>query len=211
MLPSPPARANAAGAWWTRVLTGRQELAVDDQYFIAQNLAAESNGFETANRNQHGSYFGRLKTNKFRLTHRLPTDESVFRTFITQPLSTMLNNGVEHVLNNLANHYRNMLFQPYGNFAHQRMEQLHPAEFLRFHMPVICVALSTLRGISEWDSAVLAPFVAKLQSLAPFQNVDPAKTLIMEMTDKIVDPLCGGVPSRINPLRRLLDGLDEVR
>jgi len=203
-------RVLGKGAWWTRVLTGRQELAVDDQYFIAQNLAAESNGFETANRNQHGSYFGRLKTNKFRLTHRLPTDESVVRTFITQPLSTMLNNGVEHVLNDLANHFRNMLFQPFGNFAHQRMEQLHPAEFMRFHMPVITVALSTLRGISEWDSAVLAPFVAKLQNLTPFKNVDPVKSLIAEMCDEIVDPLCGGIPSRVNPLRRLLDGLDEA-
>jgi hypothetical protein len=156
-------RVLGQGFWWTRVITGRQALVTDDENTVAQNLAAESNGFETANRNQHGTWLGREKTNAFRKQHRLPTDESIVRTFIRAPLPTMLNNGVEHTITQLARHYRNMIYQPYGNFAHQRMEQLSPFELLRFHMPVILVGLTTLRGINHWDAEVLGPFVAKLQ------------------------------------------------
>ena len=108
------------------------------------------------------------------------------------------------------------------------------------------MALSTLRGISDWDAAVLAPFVGKLQRLRPSKNVGPIKALIKEMADTIVDtegrnpstslpeasaflpeasaplaqasafpiwqvdPLCGGIPPRVNALRTLLDALDEA-
>ena len=42
------------GHWWTRVLTGgREGLVTDHPEIVAQNLAAESNGFEWANRNQY--------------------------------------------------------------------------------------------------------------------------------------------------------------
>ena len=64
------------GFWWTRAITGREGLVTDDQNAAAQNLAAESNGFELANRNQFGTYYGRQRTNEFRLSHRLPVDES---------------------------------------------------------------------------------------------------------------------------------------
>jgi hypothetical protein len=103
------------GFWWTRILTGgRQALVTDDPNAVAQNLAAESNNFENANRNQYGSFLGREKTNYFRTLHRLPTDESIVRTFIAQSLSTMLNNGVEHTIRQLAKHWHNMLFQTFG-------------------------------------------------------------------------------------------------
>lgn len=85
-----------------RISGNRQALVTDNPNAYAQNLAAEGNGFETANRQQHGTYIGRRKTNAFRLEHRLQTDESVVRTFQASPAATMLNNGVEHVLNNLA-------------------------------------------------------------------------------------------------------------
>ena len=90
------------GHWWTRVLTNRQAILTDDPNVIAQNLAAESVGFEAANRNQHGTYIGRHKTNEFRKQHRLPTDESIVRSFIAQPLSTLVNNGIEHTVRQLG-------------------------------------------------------------------------------------------------------------
>jgi hypothetical protein len=203
-------RVLGEGTWWTRVLTGRQALQTDDEKVVAQNLAAELSGFEAANRNQYGTFIGREKTNAFRLCHRLPTDESIVRSFVTSPLSTMVNNGVEHVLWQLAKHWHNMLYQPFGNFAHQRMEQLNPFEMLRFHMPVICVVLSTLRGLGGWDSEVLAPFVVKLQLITNIEDVSTVKELIQEMRDTIVLELCGGVASRIDLLRSFLDAIFDA-
>jgi hypothetical protein len=156
------------GSFLTRLVTGNREgLVTLDRNTAAQNLAPESNGFEEANRNQFGTYFGREMTNEFRLEHRLTTDEGILRTFVVEPATTMVNNGVEHVLRCLAKHWKNMLFQENGNFAHQRMEQLHPFEILRFHMPVVLVTLSNLRGRNKWDSAVLGPFLNRLQNFNP--------------------------------------------
>ena len=120
------------GNWITRVLTGREALITDDPNVVAQNLAAETNSFEASNLSQHGTFIGRVKTNEFRANHRLPTDESVVRTFAVSPASTLVNNGVVHVVSQLARHWHNMLDQPYGNFAHQRQEQLNPLETLRY-------------------------------------------------------------------------------
>jgi hypothetical protein len=104
------------GTWFTRSLTSNQQGIVTlDRNTPAQNLAAESTGFEAANRNQFGTMFGRENTNEFRLEHRLPTDESIVRTFMTSPAGTMINNGVEHVLRCLAKHWKNMLYQENGN------------------------------------------------------------------------------------------------
>lgn len=203
-------RVLGQGYWWTRVLTGRQALQTDDQNFVAQNLAAESAGFELANRNQYGTYFGRQKTNKFRHSHRLPTDESIVRTFVASPLSTLLNNGVEHVLWQLAKHWHNMLYQTYGNFAHQRMEQLNPFEILRFHMPVVMVVLSTLRGLSAWDADVLAPFVSKLQNICPIEDVTPIKELLTEFREEIILDLCGGIASRVDILTSIVEAIDAA-
>ena len=140
-------------SWLTKCLMRvRHCHDTSDQKKFAQNLAAESNGYEEANRNQYGNYFGREKTNAFRFEHRLPTDESIVRTFMTTPESTMVNNGVEHVLRCLAKHWRNMLYQENGNFAHQRMELLSPFEVLRFHVPVVLLTLSNLRGRNAWDA-----------------------------------------------------------
>lgn len=60
-----------------------------------------------------------------------------------------------------------MLFRENSNYAHQRMEQLHPLEILRFHVPVVLVTLSNLRGQNKWDSAVLGPFLNRLQNFHP--------------------------------------------
>ena len=200
------------GNWITRVLTNnRQGLNTDDpEKNIAQNLAAESNGFELANRNQFGNYYGRMKTNQFRFDHRLPTDESLVRTFVAQPMPTLINNGVVHVLRQLAKHWNNMLAQPSGNFAHQRMEQLDPFETMRFHMPVVCVVLSSLRGRNTWDGRVLGPFIKNCQELKPSFKADTCRYLVREMKEHIVLNLCGGIPAVVDPLRSWLDAILEA-
>ena len=120
-------RGIGEGSFITRLFTGNfQGLVTTNRKTEAQNLAAELTQFELSNRNQLSTHFGRIATNEFRAEHRLPTDESIVRTFATSPSSTMVNNGVEHVLRCLAKHWRNMIFQENGNFAHQRMEQLNP-------------------------------------------------------------------------------------
>ena len=172
----------------------------------AQDLAAE-NGFERANRSQFGPHVGRRVTNKFRSDHRLPTDESIVRTFVTQPMSTMLNNGVVHVLRVLAKHWRNILDQPGGNFAHQRMEQLNPFETLRFHMPIVLQTLSSLRGRNQWDMEVLGPMVRELQELEPESTADTARLLIDKLRQNIVINVCGGVKSMAEPFFDWLDAL----
>lgn len=198
------------GLWFTRFLTGREALITDNRNVTAQNLAAESNGFEAANRNQHGTYQGRALTNWFRESHRLPTDESIVRTFVASPGSTMTNNGVEHVLGQVARHWHNMIYQPYGNFAHQRMEQLNPFEALRFHMPVVLTVLANLRGISFWDRDVLGPFMTKLQLIKPVDNVEPILALVKELQESIVVPVCAGIASRVDRLRSWLDAIKDA-
>jgi hypothetical protein len=198
------------GNWVTRVVTrGREGLVTDNPKNTAQNLTAESNGFELANRNQYGTHFGRQKTNEFRLAHRLPTDESLLRTFVARPMPTMTNNGVVHVLLQLANHWENMLSQPFGNFAHQRMEQLDPFETLRFHMPEVLVHLSTLRGRNRWDSVVLGPMIRKLQNLKPAFDAGEVRVLVRELKEDIILPICGGVASLVDPFRRWLEAISE--
>ena len=195
------------GFWWTRIITGREGLLVDDKNASAQNLAAESNGFEAANRNQFGTYFGRKHVNQFRMEHRLTTDESIVRTFFASPASTLLNNGVEHVLRAVAKHWQNILFQPSGNFAHQRMEQIDPFEALRFHLPIVLTHLVNLRGLNKWDSQVLAPFIQTLQSIEPMDDLEPLRDIISKCKVDIVHNACGGIPSRELPLREWLDAI----
>lgn len=195
------------GYWWTRIITNREGLLVDDKNASAQNLAAETNGFEAAHRNQFGTYFGRKHVNQFRIEHRLTTDESIVRTFFATPASTLVNNGVEHVLRAVAKHWDNILYQPSGNFAHQRMEQIDPIETLRFHLPLVLTHLVGLRGLNKWDAQVLAPFVRKLQRIEPMDDLEPLRSIIRECKDDIVHNACGGIPSREQPF---LDWLNAI-
>jgi hypothetical protein len=190
------------GHWLTRTVTGgRQGLVTDDPEHPAQNLAAESNGFESANRNQYGTHFGRVHTNQFRLAHRLPTDESLVRTFITTPIATLTNNGVVHTLRQLAKHWKNMLVdQEFGNFAHQRMEQLDPFETLRIHVPAVLLTLSSLRGRNIWDAQVLGPFMQQLTNLDAEESIETAQTLVQQLQRRdMVNPVCGGIPTVVQP------------
>jgi hypothetical protein len=153
---------------------------------------------------RYGNYFGRMKTNQFRVAHRLPVDESIIRTFITQPMSTMINNGIVHVLRRLADHWQNTLDQKWGNFAHQRMEQLDPFETLRFHMPHVLVALSNARGRNNWDNQFLGRLISELHDLKPGLNARQAKSLAQRLHDSIAIPVAGGVSSIVEPFKRWL-------
>lgn len=197
------------GNWLTRVLTGgRQGLTTDNPNAPAQNLAAESNGFELANRNQYGTHFGRIQTNKFRLAHRLPTDESLVRSFIAVPIPTMTNNGVIHVLRQLAKHWHNMVSnQVWGNFAHQRMEQLAPFETLRTHIPAVLITLASLRGRNIWDARVLGPIMQNLTNLCPEARADTARKLLQKLQRTVVVPVCGGIPTVVEPFQSWLEAI----
>jgi len=197
------------GNWFTRFITGREGLQTDDKNAASQNLAAETSGFETANRNQFGTYFGRQKTNEFRAQHRLPTDESLVRTFISNPGPSMVNNGIEHTLRVLAKHWHNMNFQPSGNFAHQRMEQINAFEIMRFHMPVVFVTLTVHRGLNRWDATVLAKFIRKLQLIEPAMDTAYIKELIEDCVTSIVDNVCGGIKIRADALKDWLQAIKD--
>ena len=192
------------GHFLTRAITGREALITDDKDVTAMNLAANTNGFEVANRQQHGTSIGRMKTNDFRADNRLPTDESVIRTFITAPFATMLNNGAEHVLRDVATHWARILAEENGDFSHERREMLNPYELLRFQMPQVFMLLTTLRGISEWDAAVLAPMLVKLQAINENTSTPVLHAMVSEIEETIVDKACGGVFGRIAPFRSLL-------
>lgn len=197
------------GNWITRVLTqNRQGLDTDDpERNIAQNLAAESNGFELANRNQFGTYVGRIKTNQFRIHNRLPVDEAIVRTFVASPMPTMANNGAVHVLRQVSKHWHNMLTQPFGNFAHQRMEQLDPFETMRFHIPQVCVVLSSSRGRNQWDSRVLGPFLRRCQLLTTTSTAKECSALAKELQDNMVLELSAGITAVADPLSSWMEAI----
>lgn len=131
------------------------------------NLGAEAHGIESYNMEKYGTYYGRKETAKFRQEHRLNIDESIVRSFMSNPIGTMIHNGIEHCLLCVTKHWKNMLYQNNGNFAHQRLEQLSPFDVLREAIPEVLCTLSGIRGRNEWDMHTLGPFVRKLQSLDP--------------------------------------------
>jgi hypothetical protein len=181
----------------------------DTDKIVAQNLSAECNGFEETNRNEFGTYIGRSKTNDLRVTNRLPVDESIVHTFVVSPLSTMINNGAVHVLQQMSKHWLRILEHPLGNFAHHRLEQIDPFETMRFHMPIVCVALASLRGRNLWDARVLGPFIRKCQILTISGTANECLNLAKEMQVNIVPNLCAGVLATERPLCRWLESIQD--
>eukprot|EP00957_Ditylum_brightwellii_P194925 14850702-Ditylum_brightwellii.AAC.1 len=82
------------------------------------------------------------------------------------------------------------------------MEQLNVNVILRFHIPFVLMTLANLRGWCSWDSMVLGPFITKLMNLRPTDTMDPANELLNELNSNIVDNVCGGIFSRMEPFRR---------
>eukprot|EP00536_Pseudo-nitzschia_multiseries_P014351 jgi/Psemu1/262116/estExt_Genewise1Plus.C_6880014 len=175
----------------------------------AQNLGSEFDGVMNSIRNQFGTHIGRIKTNDFRIANRLPVDESIVHSFVTSPMSTMINNGAVHVLRQLAKHWHAILEQPFGNWAHHRMEQLNPFQTMRFHIPNVCIVLSSLRGRNVWDSNVLCPFVCKCQKLTSSLTARACLDLAEEMQSSIVHELCAGVEVIENSLSSWLQAIQK--
>ncbi len=181
----------------------------DPEKLTAQNLSIMRSGYVETKRNQYGTYIGRLKTNKFRIANRLPVDESVVHTFAVSPMTAMINNGVVHVLGQMANHWQDMMAQPFGNLSQHRLELLDPFETMRFHMPIVCVVLASLRGRNLWDARVLGPFLRKCQTFATSFTVNECLQLVEEMKTDIVPTLCSGVVSIEKPLIQWLEAIAE--
>ena len=181
----------------------------DSDKALAQNISAEYNDFEATKRNLFGSYIGRLKTNDFRIETRFPVDESIVHNFVVSPMSTMTNNGAVHVLRLMAKHWQTILAQPLGNFTHHRLEQLDPFETMRFHMPIVCVVLASLRGRNLWDARVLGPFIQKCQMLTTTSTAKECLNLAKEFQSSVVPNLCAGVGSIEQPLSQWLEAIQE--
>ena len=77
-------------------------------------------------------------------------------------------------------------------------------------MPAILINLVTLRGLSEWDSRVMAPLVSRLHRLQPSESVDELRLLIHELQEQVVDRACGGIESRARLFRKLLEVIDDA-
>jgi len=71
-------------------------------------------------------------------------------------------------------------------------------------MPFVLMTLANLRGWCSWDSMVLAPFITKLMNIRPGVNMNVANELLNELNTTIVDNVCGGIFSRIEPFQRLI-------
>ncbi len=181
----------------------------DPEKMTAQNLSIQCSGFQTTKRNQYGTYIGRSKTNAFRISNRLPVDESIVHAFVVSPMSTMVDNGAVHVLRQLAKHWQTMMAQPFGNLSHHRLEKLDPFETMRYHMPIVCLVLASLRGRNKWDTRVLGPFVRKCQTFTTSFVGTECLQLVEEMQSNIVPTLCAGVVAIEKPLVQWLEAIEE--
>ncbi|CAJ1944605.1 unnamed protein product [Cylindrotheca closterium] len=195
----------------TSLLSGKQEvIGSNEKYAIAQDMTAEIHGHEIINRNRYGTFIGRQKTIEFRSENRFPADDAVLRAFSTQPIQTMVDYGVVFTLRLLAQHWRNMVSADSNHFANDRLDQLDPFEAIRVYIPSVCIAISSFRGRSGWDSAVLAEFVKKCQYLKPAFTADKCRSLMNEMKHKIIPSLCAGIESISDPLNRWLDSISAA-
>jgi len=191
------------GHWYTRYITGnRQELAVDGSTkdVHSQNLAVGS-AFESAARATHGALIGREKVKFFRDDNRLPTDETIVRNFNTNPSLTIADNGFEHVMRAVVKHWNYTLTNLPGNFAHQRQELLDPPNSLRLILPDVLTQLIALRGINKLDHENVCLFIKQLELIHEQPGYGHLVSLLHDFRENIVQFVCGGVPSRIKPLR----------
>jgi len=179
----------------------------DPNKVTALSLGGDFHGAMDSIRSRFGTYIGRIKTNEFRVANRLSVDESIVHAFVCSPIPTMINNGVVHVLRQLSKHWNDILAEPFGNWSHHRMEQLNPFQTMRFHIPNVCIVLSSLRGRNVWDSDILSPFVCKCQKLTVSRTNKQCLDLIEEMQSNIVNELCAGVEAIENPLSSWLQAI----
>ena len=120
-----------------------------------------------------------------------------------------------------------MLYQENGNFGHQREELLDPIHTLRFHMPVVLVTLTNLRGRNNFDRKVLGPLIQRLEGFDPGAvsaisghdaelgdraATDIAKTCTVarSLVDSLLVhavPICAEVPMRVAAFKGWLEAI----
>eukprot|EP00526_Cylindrotheca_closterium_P004181 CAMPEP_0113607374 /NCGR_PEP_ID=MMETSP0017_2-20120614/3351_1 /TAXON_ID=2856 /ORGANISM="Cylindrotheca closterium" /LENGTH=2590 /DNA_ID=CAMNT_0000515975 /DNA_START=92 /DNA_END=7861 /DNA_ORIENTATION=- /assembly_acc=CAM_ASM_000147 len=198
--------------WIVRSLfSGKQELIGSNQEdAVAQNMTAEIHEHEITSRNRYGTFIGRKKTIEFRSENRFPADDAVLRAFKTGPIQTMVDYGVVFTLRLLAQHWRNMVSADANHFSNDHLDQLDPFEAIRVYIPSVCIAISSFRGRSAWDSNVLFEFVKKCQYLKPGFTADKCRSLMLEMKQDIIPKLCAGIESIADPLNRWLDSISAA-
>lgn len=199
------------GRYITRVVTrGREEFVVDDINAIAQNLAAETTGFEESMRNQFGNYFGRKRIDDFRVENRLVTDESVLRAFFSQPQSVLINNGTFHVLSVLKKHWENVVSNDFGTFSHQRMEQLNVCLSMRLHLPIVLFTLANQRGLCSWDIKNLGEKIKELMKVTAGEDMSKPEKLINDLLEgDFLDKVCGRDEMHVDVLKAWIKSMKK--
>jgi hypothetical protein len=180
----------------------------ENPYHNAHNIYAASIGYTLANPSKYyAAQSGLFHTNDFHRNNALPTDDAILRTFVAWPFSTMTNYGLVITLRVLATHWHKMLTHDMGNFALQRQDRLNPFETLRFHMPLVLIALSSLRGRNKFDVYILGPLITALQGLKPSPTADAARKIVRKIDRDISYAICGGIPSVLEPFRSWLEAI----
>lgn len=94
------------------------------------------------------------------------------------------------------------------------MEQLNPFETLRFHLPEVILALTSLRGRNVWDSQVLGPMIRRLQSISPSSSTARVRRLAVVLQLDFVHNICGGIATIVDPmmswLKSIVVALDRI-
>ena len=142
--------------------------------------------------------------------------------------------AIEELLSRGLERYKSYTFVAISFSSH--------SETIRFHLPNVFVTISNLRGRNTWDSRKLGPYMRRLQNFHPGNlneaeaddddeevpsnshgmirmACDEAQRLLDEMLvrhsdgEDMIRELCGGIPSRMEPLRDWLkairDSIDE--
>lgn len=127
-----------------------------------------------------------------------------------------------------------MLFQDNGSLGHHREELLNPIHTLRFHMPIVLVTMTNLRGRNRFDSEVVGPLIRRLESFDPVaitsiqagdteqgdqasmditKTCNVARSLVNTLLTHVV-PICASIPARVSALRgwleAILESIDEL-
>lgn len=134
----------------------------------------------------------------------------------------------------LLQHWRNALYQENGNFGHQRQELLDPIQTLRFHMPVVLVTLTNLRGRNNFDGDVVGPLMRRLEAFDPgaataihssdvevgdwvANDITKTCAIARQLASSLlqhVDPICAGIPTRASAFQAwveaILDSIDDL-
>jgi hypothetical protein len=145
-------------------------------------------------------------------------DRSLVHAFVANPLSTLVDHGVIPTLQAMATHWQTVLHHQQesslGTFSHHRLEQLDPFQTMRYHIPIVCKVLSTLRRANRrWDTTVLEPFLRQCNQLVgpsssswsaaaaeEEENINGCRRLVQILLDQIITNITAEIASVYDPL-----------